>query len=111
MDCIKAKVNAELKAGNIGTDTTCKYNPCHEGGQNCSFCYCPFYPCNDEDLGRFIKNKKGELVLDCSPCLFCHNDDVVEYSFKRFKELGVKDADDPRIMDVFVEAKNKFFRK
>lgn len=112
MKCIKSKVNKELAAGNIGSNHSCEYHPCHYKGQNCSFCFCPFYPCNDPDLGRIIKSKRSDNdILDCSQCLFCHNNSVVEYSYGRFRELGITDADDPRIRDVMAEAKAKYFRK
>ena len=112
MRSIKNKVAAELKAGNIGSNLSCPYHPSHYKGQNCSFCYCPFYPCNDTDLGRLVPSKRnGREILDCSQCLFCHSNRVVEYSFKRFGELGITDPDDPRIRDVFLEAKELFFKK
>lgn len=111
MKCIKNKVNAELKAGNIGSNTSCEYNPCHYRGQNCSFCYCPFYPCNDKDLGNELHSENtSNDVWDCSQCLFCHDNNVVEYSYKRFSELGITDSDDERIRDiVFKEAKERFY--
>ena len=112
MKSIKSKVEAELMAGNIGSNLSCPYHPSHYKGQNCSFCYCPFYPCNDPDLGRLLPSKRtGNEILDCSQCLFCHSNKVVEYSFKRFQELGITKADDPRIMDVKEEAKKLFYKK
>ena len=111
MKCIKNRVEKAIARGDIHSNTECGYHPCHFKGQNCSFCYCPFYPCNDEDFGRFLKSKRGhDDVWDCSPCLFNHRNDVVDYSFKRFSELGIEEADDPRIQDVFRECKERFFR-
>ena len=112
MDSIRSKVDNELKRGNIGSNLSCPYHPSHYRGQNCSFCYCPFFPCNDTDLGRLVPSKRnGREILDCSQCLFCHDNKVVEYSFKRFGELGITSSDDPRLKDVFREAKEKFYRK
>lgn len=112
MKCIKSKVNEAIERGNILSNTGCEYHPCHFKGQNCSFCYCPFYPCNDTDLGASICSKKieGKEVWDCSPCLFNHRNDVVAFAFERFGELGIKDSEDPRIADVFREAKERFHR-
>ncbi len=113
MKCISSKVNAELKAGNIGSNTSCEYHPCHYRGQNCSFCYCPFYPCNDEDLGANLHSENTSRdVWDCSQCLFCHDNRVVAYAYKRFSELGITESDDERIMSiVFKEAKEKVYHR
>ena len=113
MKCIKSRVDLAIARGNIHSNLECPYHPCHFKGQNCSFCYCPFYPCNDTDFGRFIESKRGNgnEIWDCSPCLFNHRNDVVEYSFKRFSELGIEKGDDPRIADVFKECKERFFHK
>ncbi len=113
MKCINSKVNAELKAGNIGSNTSCEYHPCHYRGQNCSFCYCPFYPCNDEDLGANLHSENTSRdVWDCSQCLFCHDNRVVAYAYKRFSELGITESDDERIMSiVFKEAKEKVYHR
>ena len=113
MKCIKSRVDLAIARGNIHSNLECPYHPCHFKGQNCSFCYCPFYPCNDTDFGRSIESKRGNgnEIWDCSPCLFNHRNDVVEYSFKRFAELGIEKGDDPKIADVFKECKERFFHK
>ncbi len=111
MKSIKSRVELAISRGNIHSNLECEYHPCHFKGQNCSFCYCPFYPCNDTDMGRSIKSKRGNGndIWDCSPCLFNHRNDVVEYSFKRFAELGITEGGDPRIADIFKECKERFF--
>lgn len=109
MKCIKNKVNEELRLGNIGSNRTCPYHPSHFKGQNCSFCYCPFFPCNDRDLGQTIISKTGKEIWDCSPCLFIHKNDVVEYTFERVRELGIECAEDPRFKEIFSEAKERFY--
>ena len=108
MKCIKSRVENAIARGNIHSNTECDYHPCHYKGQNCSFCYCPFYPCNDTDLGTSKASKRGNGdIWDCSQCLFNHRNEVVEYSFKRFSELGIEKADDPRIQDVFRECRKQ----
>ena len=110
--CITNKVREEIVRGNIGSDLSCPYHPSHYRGQNCSFCYCPFYPCNDTDLGALKTTRKGDReVWDCSSCLFIHRNDVVEYVFKRIRELGITEPDDPRFEDIFRESKERFFKK
>ena len=59
-----------------GPNFSCENYPCHHHPQNCTFCYCPFYPCRDTSTGgRCIKEKK---VWDCSECTWIHQDEVVK---------------------------------
>jgi precorrin-3B C17-methyltransferase len=54
----------------VGPNRECAYYPCHEEGQYCDFCYCPFYPCGDPSTGgRWIKNKN---VWSCEDCMWVH---------------------------------------
>lgn len=55
-------------------DESCDYLPCHDGLEDCTFCYCPFYPCNDTNTGGFekISSKTNKPVWACSNCLFAH---------------------------------------
>lgn len=62
--------------GNNGSNTACEYYPCHNHPQNCTFCYCPFYPCGDPSTGgHWIKEKQ---VWSCEGCTWIHQDDTVE---------------------------------
>jgi precorrin-3B C17-methyltransferase len=62
--------------GNEGPNTACEYYPCHSHPQNCTFCYCPFYPCGDPSTGgSWIKEKK---VWSCEGCTWIHQDDTVQ---------------------------------
>lgn len=109
MKGIKSRIEKAIKRGDIHCNIECEYYPCHFEKQNCSFCYCPFYPCDDVDLGEFIISN-GEQIWDCSQCIFIHRDNVVAYSFDEFKKLGIEKAEDERIRDVLSGAKKKFFR-
>lgn len=111
MDCIKKKVNEELATGCIGSNTGCDYNPCHFEGQNCTFCYCPFYPCEDTDLGNFIIGRRGNRIWNCSDCLFIHRTPVVKFVMSEVERLGITQAGDPRFRDVLASAKEKLFRR
>ncbi|CDG66098.1 MAG: precorrin-3B C17-methyltransferase / cobalt-factor methyltransferase [Methanobacterium sp.] len=63
--------------GNKGPNSGCEYYPCHQHPQNCTFCYCPFYPCGDPSTGgHWIKEKK---VWSCEQCTWIHQDDTVRY--------------------------------
>lgn len=58
----------------LGLDKKCKYLPCHEGLEDCTFCYCPFYPCYKTDTGGFekISSITNKPVWACSSCIFAH---------------------------------------
>lgn len=110
MDCIKKKVNEEIEKGWIGSCTSCEYHPCHFINQDCTFCYCPFYPCNDKDLGCEIIGRHGS-IWSCSDCLFIHRKDVAQFVCSEIKKHGITEALDPRFKDIFAEAKKRFYRK
>ena len=58
-------------------DTECKFYPCHKGLEDCTFCYCPIYPCGYEEFGKFIEGKNGK-VWDCSDCVVFHKKKIIE---------------------------------
>lgn len=64
--------------GTYGPNFECRYYPCHFGGQDCSFCYCPFYPCLNYSLGGKMKVSNGGYVWDCTNCWWIHENDNVE---------------------------------
>ena len=111
MDCIKKKVNEEIERGWIGSCTSCDYHPCHFTGQDCTFCYCPFYPCDDTDLGSEIISRRGTRIWNCSDCLFIHRKEVASFICSEISRLGITEALDPRFKDIFKDAKERFFRK
>ena len=74
-----------------GPNLECEYYPCHEDGQSCTFCYCPFYPCGDSSTGgKWIKDKG---VWSCEDCTWIHKDEVVNCIMEKFPEI-VKEVDD-----------------
>jgi adenosylcobyric acid synthase len=88
IDCA-AKVEEELKRGDIGPDRECSYYPCHFRGQNCSLCFCPFYPCEDPELGRSVDSNRGGKVWSCIDCYWIHRSDVVTGFFSKLdKDKG-----------------------
>jgi Zn-finger protein len=55
----------------------CSYYPCHHiANQICDYCYCPFYPCYDKELGACITSSKGEKVWSCETCALLHHPTV-----------------------------------
>ncbi len=110
-DLIRKQVESELEKGDIGCNVGCDYYPCHFEGQNCSFCYCPFYPCEDPVMGYFVTSRSGKPVWSCEDCLFCHRNEVVDFTFGKVREMGLK-AGDPRFLtEVFPEAKRRFWHR
>ncbi|MCQ8893293.1 MAG: adenosylcobinamide amidohydrolase [Methanolinea sp.] len=58
----------------------CPYYPCHFPGQRCDFCYCPLYPCGDEELGQWVKSSTANgLVWNCSTCTLLHEPAIADY--------------------------------
>jgi hypothetical protein len=64
--------------GIYGPSFECRYYPCHFSGQDCSFCYCPFYPCLNYDLcGELMVSSNG-WVWSCEKCWWIHEKDNAE---------------------------------
>ena len=74
-----------------GPNFECDYYPCHGEGENCTFCYCPFYPCGDSSTGGKWIKEKG--VWSCEACNWIHEDKTVDCIMKKFPEI-VKEVDD-----------------
>ena len=50
----------------------CERFPCHSLDQDCSLCFCPFYPCRDERTG----GRMVEGAWDCRSCSIIHRPEV-----------------------------------
>ena len=57
----------------------CQYFPCHFPGQRCEYCYCPFYPCEDENLGQWVESSSGGRVWNCARCTLLHEQRIADY--------------------------------
>ncbi|MCU0861770.1 MAG: cobyric acid synthase, partial [Methanomassiliicoccales archaeon] len=73
-----ARVETEIAGPVKGSDESCAYYPCHFRGQDCTFCYCPLYPCLDKDLGRMVRGRDGRPVWSCADCFWTHRGDVAK---------------------------------
>ncbi|OPY34675.1 MAG: cobyric acid synthase [Methanomassiliicoccales archaeon PtaU1.Bin124] len=107
IDCA-AKVKEQMEKGDIGSNRSCEYYPCHHEGQNCSLCFCPFYPCLDPLLGRFVPSRKGGEVWSCEGCHWVHRDDVVRSFFSKVGKGPLSDHDG--LMKIKEELQNKHLR-
>lgn len=109
MDNITKKVEEEIKKGYIGSNHECPYHPSHFTGQDCTFCYCPFYPCNDNQLGQMIISRREKEIWACTYCLFIHRPEVAKFIMSEINRLGITTSKDPRMQDIFLETKKRFF--
>ncbi|HPS92100.1 MAG TPA: glycerophosphodiester phosphodiesterase family protein [Methanothrix sp.] len=76
--CMIRKI-ADLPAEATGKDN-CQYYPCHHfPDQDCTHCFCPLYPCKDEELGSHVRTKKGKRFWSCINCRLVHRKDVAAY--------------------------------
>jgi adenosylcobinamide hydrolase len=57
----------------------CPYYPCHFAGQRCDYCYCPCYPCRDEELGEWVESLSGGNVWACTRCTLLHQPEIADY--------------------------------
>jgi Zn-finger protein len=105
-------VRSEISRGWIGGNRSCNYYPCHYDGQDCTFCYCPFYPCNDTRFGKELgRPKMNDTVWACDTCLMIHDTDVCKHIVNEMRRLGITEPDDPRIKDIFPSAAKIYLDK
>jgi threonine-phosphate decarboxylase len=58
---------------------SCEYYPCHFAGQDCTFCFCPFYACEEERTGgKWIESSTGGQVWSCEYCTLLHRPKVAK---------------------------------
>ncbi|MBN1323025.1 MAG: hypothetical protein JW986_03365 [Methanotrichaceae archaeon] len=57
----------------------CERYPCHFPEQDCTFCFCPFYPCLDERTG----GRWSRDVWSCRKCNLLHRPEVAEVVLNR----------------------------
>jgi len=93
---LKSALTTHKKGLQQNKRETCEYYPCHFDGQDCTFCYCPFYPCLDErGGGKYIQSSKGGQVWSCVDCYIPHIPSVVE---KMMEGLMEDEADTEKIL-------------
>lgn len=61
----------------------CSAYPCHENLEDCTFCYCPLYPCYDTSKGTLIIHNN---TWDCTNCTWPHEKERVDKLFQFLKE-------------------------
>jgi len=67
----------------VRSRTECEYYPCHFAGQDCTFCFCPFYPCEDRRTGgEYVVKSTGGSVWSCAKCCIIHKGEVADKVLK-----------------------------
>src|SRR3989338_8910604 len=67
----------------------CSYFPCHEDLEDCTFCYCPFYPCQEEGLGRYVYSSRfKKKVWSCKDCDWIHQRKTVDRIYCLIRKHG-----------------------
>ena len=54
----------------------CPFYPCHVGLEDCTYCFCPIYPCKYEEFGKWVN--KDSQWWDCSECVIFHKAKLVK---------------------------------
>ncbi|MBN2109581.1 MAG: threonine-phosphate decarboxylase [Methanosarcinaceae archaeon] len=76
---LERNLKKAAECGRLGSNLSCEYYPCHFEGQDCTFCFCPFYPCKDERTGgQWIESSSGDNVWSCLYCNIIHEPEVVD---------------------------------
>lgn len=69
---------------------SCSSYPCHKDLEDCTFCYCPYYPCEDfSSGGRYLTIYDGtgkHKIWDCTQCVLPHKKEFVDEIYKLIKE-------------------------
>lgn len=89
---LDANIARAAEHGRLGRNMECEYYPCHFDGQDCTFCFCPFYPCKDERTGgQWIDSSSGDRVWSCLYCEMVHRPDIVDELLAVFVKEGRTD--------------------
>ena len=78
----------------LGAIRDCEYYPCHPDLEDCTWCFCPFYPCEDESTGgRWFRRGKRE-VWSCASCHWVHNPETAAKILEKLKALNINSIED-----------------
>jgi Zn-finger protein len=84
----------EINDNNYRLNKACKFYPCHKNLEDCTFCYCPFYACENLKRGRYISryiinlnNNNNNPIWDCSNCEWIHKKSTVDKIFEELRQI------------------------
>jgi threonine-phosphate decarboxylase len=79
----KEIANALIRGVAARSRIDCEYYPCHFAGQDCTFCFCPFYPCeNTMTGGEILQRSTGGTVWSCAGCDLIHDGEIADRVLK-----------------------------
>ncbi len=103
---LEENITTASKCGRMGSNKECAYYPCHFEGQDCTFCFCPFYPCEDERTGgTWVESSSGGQVWSCLDCDVMHQEDVVDDLLSVFTREGLNEKSVKKAWNEVVESK------
>ncbi len=95
-----------MKKNILRLNKACKYFPCHSKLEDCTFCYCPFYPCGNGSRGNFIYTKDKRKIWSCQECNWIHQKSVVDNIFQlirlEYRAPAVKPVKGPEKTGVII---------
>lgn len=90
---LEENIKTAAECGRRGSNTDCDYYPCHFEGQDCTFCFCPFYPCEDSRTGgNWVESSSGGQVWSCLKCNIVHEEKTVDELLSVFTAEGLTEA-------------------
>jgi len=97
-----------------GPASDCEYYPCHFEGQDCTWCFCPFYPCGDVQVGgKWIVKLWGGKIWSCSSCNWIHRREVAYEVLKEILQLmnaygDVNEIPREKLLEIYGRVKSKY---
>ena len=90
LDKARDHIEMVMAEGVKGPNKECKYYPCHHfEGQECTWCFCPFYPCLDPSTGGKwkVSERTGKDVWSCIDCRWVHSGTIPEKVLEGLRKL------------------------
>lgn len=88
---------------------SCEHYPCHFEGQDCRFCFCPFYPCEDLRTSGKFKKRSCDVIWSCVRCDFIHRKEVADELMGKLLEIAVEKESRPeKLSQIFGEMLRKY---
>lgn len=88
----------------------CEYYPCHKAERiNCLFCFCPLYSTDCGGNCKWIYDRNGKLIKDCSDCIIPHTNGGYEYVTGRLAGKGDKKMEEHMSLKQIMELDKKYY--
>ena len=94
---IQKDIQKVLEKGKlIGAKRECEYYPCHDLDEmDCTFCFCPFYPCEDTSTGgEIVTTENGDAVWGCKNCTWIHIPEIARKVLNEFLKLNINNIEE-----------------